>query len=92
MNSKTTLDKELAKSDIARAQKALLAVQRRESRQLRVHRPKNDSDVREMVEAGLLNAELSDGSPQSATVLGPLTDGGRKFLQIFHAHYRFCDH
>ncbi|HEY2713760.1 MAG TPA: hypothetical protein VGI60_14695 [Chthoniobacterales bacterium] len=45
-----------------------------------------------MVEAGLLNAELSDGSAQSATVLGTLTDGGRRFLQIFPANYRFCDH
>jgi hypothetical protein len=77
--------------NLARAQKALLAVQRRDNRHLRVYRPKNDADVREMVQAGLLNATLSNGSRESTTVLGTLTDAGRRFLQIFPARYRFCE-
>ncbi len=77
--------------NLARAQKALLAVQRHENRHLRVRRAKNDADVRELVHAGLLNAELSDGASQSETVLGTLTDAGRRFLKIFPARYRFCD-
>jgi len=77
--------------NLARARKALLAIQRRESRHLRVRRPKNDADVREMVHAGLLNVELSDGSSESATVLVTITDAGREFLKIFPPRYRFCD-
>ncbi len=76
--------------NIARAQKALLAVQRSDTRHLRVRRPANDADVREMVQAGLLHATLSDGSAGSATVLCTLTDAGRRFLQIFPARYRLC--
>ena len=77
--------------NLFRAQKALLALQRHEHRQLRVRRSVNDADVREMVEAGLIDAALGDGSSQSATVLMKLTDAGRRFLQIFPARYRFCE-
>lgn len=77
--------------NLARAQKVLLAVQRHKNRHLRVHRAQNDADVRAMVEEGLLHAELSDGSAESETILGTLTDAGRKFLQVFPAHFRFCD-
>ena len=77
--------------NLARTQKALLAVQRRQNQHLRVRRPANNADVREMVEAGLLNAKLSDGSRESPTVLETLTDAGRKFLQVFPARYRLCD-
>jgi hypothetical protein len=56
-----------------------------------VRRPKNDRDVREMVEEGLVSAELGDGSSRSETVLGAITDAGRKFLHIFPARYRFCE-
>lgn len=77
--------------NLARAQKALLAIQRRDGRQLRVYRPANDADVREMVEAGLLNPPLSDTSSASAIVVGAMTDAGRKFLQIFPARYRLCE-
>jgi|KBSMisStaDraftv2_1062788.scaffolds.fasta_scaffold1589305_1 hypothetical protein len=66
-------------------------MQRRENRPLRVHRPENDNDVREMVEEGLIIAVLSDGSEHSATVLDSVTDAGRRFLQIFPAGYRLCD-
>lgn len=76
--------------NLLRAQKALLAVQRNEARRLRVHRAENEADVREIVQAGLLNAELSDGSSQSVTVLGSLTSSGRRFLRVFPARYRFC--
>ena len=76
--------------NLFRAQKALLAIQRREDRQLCVRRPANDADVRDLVEAGLLDAALSDGSSGAATVLMKLTDAGRQFLQIFPARYRFC--
>jgi hypothetical protein len=77
--------------NLFRAQKALLAIQRQESRHLRVRRAANDADVRELVQAGLLDAALSDGSAGSATVLMRLTDAGRRFLQIFPARYRFCE-
>ena len=77
--------------NLFRAQKALLAVQRVGNRHLRVRRPQNDADVREMVQAGLVDAALSDDSHQSATVLMRLTDAGRRFLQLFPAKYRFCE-
>ncbi len=76
--------------NLARTQKALLAVERYQHRYLRVRRPSNDADVREMVQEGLLEAALSDGSRESATVLGTLTDAGRRYLQIFPARYRLC--
>ncbi len=77
--------------NLARAQKALLAIQRHEHRHLRVRRAENAADVREMVEEGLLSANLSDGSQESVTVLGALTDAGRTFLRCFPARFRFCD-
>jgi hypothetical protein len=75
--------------NLARARKALLAVQRH--RHLKVRRPANDVHVREMVEEGLVDATLSDGSRDCATVLGKVTDAGRRFLRMFPARYRFCD-
>ena len=77
--------------NLARARKALLAVQRCEHRHLRVRRAANDADVREMVEEGLLEAALSNDPRKSATVVGTLTDAGRRFLQLFPARYRFCE-
>jgi hypothetical protein len=77
--------------NVFRARRVLLAVQRDETRHLRVRRPENNSDVCEMVQEGLLDANLSDGSEGSATVLGTLTDAGRRFLQTFPVKYRFCD-
>jgi hypothetical protein len=44
-----------------------------------------------MVREGLVSATLNDGSRESATVLGTLTDAGRRFLQAFPARFRFCD-
>jgi len=76
--------------NLFRARRVLLAVQRDENRRLRVRRPGNISDVREMVQEGLLDANLNDGSEGSATVLGTLTDAGRRFLQTFPVKYRFC--
>lgn len=75
--------------NLLRAQKALLAMQRRPDRQLCVRRPANDLDVREMMHEGLLDATMSDGS--RAIVLDTLTDAGRRFLQVFPARFRFCD-
>jgi len=66
-------------------------MRRHENRHLQVRRPKNDRHVREMVEEGLINAELSDGLEHSVTVLGTITDAGRRFMQIFPARYRLCD-
>ena len=77
--------------NLARARKALLAIKRHEHRHLSVHRPANEAEVREMVDEGLLSARLSDGSRGSRTVLGTLTDAGRRFLQLFPAKFRFCD-
>ena len=76
--------------NVFRARRLLLAVQRDEKRHLRVRRPGNISDVREMVQEGLLEANLSDGSEGSATVLGTLTEAGRRFVQTFPVKYRFC--
>jgi hypothetical protein len=76
--------------NLFRARRVLLAVQRDENRHLRVRRPGNISDVREMVQEGLLEANLSDGSEGSATVLGTLTGAGRRFVQTFPVKYRFC--
>lgn len=77
--------------NLARAQKALLAVQRCEHRHLHVRRPANDADVREMVQEGFLNADLSEDPHVRATVIASLTDGGRRFLQMFPATYRLCE-
>lgn len=76
--------------NVFRARRVLLAVQRHKNRHLSVRRPENNADVREMVQDGLLDANLSDGSDGSPTVLGTLTEAGRKFLQAFPLHYRFC--
>lgn len=75
--------------NLLRAQKALLAIQRREDRHLCVRRAANEADVREMMREGLLDATISDGS--RAIVLGTLTDAGRRFLKVFPARFRFCD-
>jgi hypothetical protein len=80
-----------APMNLARAQKVLLAIQRHGHRHLRVRRPGNEADVREMVREGLVSATINDGSRESATVLGTLTDAGRRFLQAFPARFRFCD-
>ena len=77
--------------NLFRAQKALLAVERIDKRPLRIRRPENNADIREMVEAGLVDAALSDVSTESTPVLMQLTDAGRRFLQIFPARYRFCE-
>jgi hypothetical protein len=76
--------------NLFRARRVLLAVQRDENRHLRVRRPGNISDVREMVQEGLLAANLNDDPKGSVTVLGTLTDAGRRFLQTFPVKYRFC--
>ena len=75
--------------NVFRARKVLLAVQRHGH--LHVRRPENNFDVRQMVQEGLLNANLSDGSEGSATVLGTLTEAGCNFLQTFPVKYRFCE-
>ena len=77
--------------NLARTRRALLAVQRREQRHLHVRRPRNEVAVREMVEAGLLNATLSTGYLDSETVIDTVTVAGRRFLRTFPATYRFCD-
>ena len=69
--------------NLARAQKALLAIERARHRPIRVRRPANEADVREMVQEGLLSATLTDGSREAAIVVRSLTDAGRRFLQIF---------
>jgi hypothetical protein len=77
--------------NLARAQKALLAIERHGQRHLRVRRAANDADVREMVQEGLLCASLSDDSSRSPIVLGSITDAGRRFLQIFPSRFRLCE-
>ena len=77
--------------NLARVQEALLAMQRCEDRTLQVRRPRNESDVREMAGAGLIEATLGDGTPGSVTSIEAVTEAGRKFLQTFPANYRFCE-
>ena len=77
--------------NLARTRTALLAIQRYEDRALRIWRSRNEEDVREMADAGLINASLSDGSPGSFTCASAVTEAGRHFLRIFPAGYRFCD-
>ena len=77
--------------NLARTQRVLLAVERRQQRHLHVRRPRNEADVREMVEAGLLNVTFSDGSLESQTVIDTVTEAGRRFLRTFPPTYRFCE-
>jgi DNA-binding MarR family transcriptional regulator len=78
--------------NLARTQRALLAVQRREQQEhLHVRRPRNEADVREMVEAGLLNVTFGNGSHESQTVIDTVTEAGQRFLRTFPSTYRFCE-
>ena len=77
--------------NLARTRSVLLAIERYEQRPLRIWRTRNEVAVREMADAGLIQASLSDGSPGSVTSLAALTEAGRQFLRIFPAKYRFCD-
>ncbi len=77
--------------NLARTRAALLAIQRYERRALRVWRSRNEADIREMADAGLIDASLSDGLPGSLTCTCAITEAGRHFLRIFPRGYRFCD-
>ena len=76
--------------NLARVQRVLLAIQRCDNRPLRVRRARNEADVREMTYAGLIKADLSDGSVGSVTITCAVTEAGRRFLRTFPASYRFC--
>ena len=76
--------------NLARAQRVLLAMERCDNRPLHVRRTRNETDVREMTRAGLIDATLSDGSAGSVTVTSAVTEAGRQFLRTFPASYRFC--
>ena len=76
--------------NLARAQEVLRALERCK-RTLRIRRMQNDADVRDIADAGLIEASLADGSPGSVTSTGAVTDAGRRFLQAFPQSYRFCD-
>lgn len=77
--------------NLARTQKILLAVERCPKLKLQVHRPRNEADVREMVEAGLIRALLPGQTGQPVTVLEAVTDAGNQFLRAFPQSYRFCE-
>ncbi len=77
--------------NLARTRTALLAIQRYDHRALRIWRGRNESDVREMADAGLITASMSDGSPGSLTSASAITEAGRHFLGMFPAGYRFCE-
>ncbi len=77
--------------NLARTRTALLAIQRYERRALRVWRSRNEADLREMAEAGLISASLGHGSPGSLTSTCAITEAGRQFLRMFPLGYRFCD-
>jgi uncharacterized protein YaeQ len=77
--------------NLARTRTALLAIQRYDHRAIRIWRGRNESDVREMADAGLITASMSDGSPGSLTSASAITEAGRHFLGMFPAGYRFCE-
>jgi hypothetical protein len=76
---------------IVRIQRTLLAAKRYAERGLRVRRSRNEADVRELVSAGLLEAQLSDGSPGSVTAIRGVTEVGQQFLRAVPRGYRLCD-
>jgi hypothetical protein len=51
----------------------------------------NVADVRELVQAGLIEATFGDGSAGSETAIARVTEAGHRFLRTFRAGYRFCD-
>ena len=53
---------------------------------LKIANPKLEPKVREMEEAGLIKATLSDGKEGSFTAVNSVTDAGWQFLSIFHPH------
>jgi hypothetical protein len=53
---------------------------------LKIANPKLEPTVREMAEAGLITATLSDGKAGSFTAVNRITDGGRQFLRVFRPH------
>ena len=53
---------------------------------LKIANPKLEPQVREMEEAGLIKATLSDGKEGSFTAVNSVTDAGWKFLRIFRPH------
>ena len=75
---------------LVQIRKTLLAAARRNTG-LRVCRMRNVADVRELVQAGLLEATFGDGSAGSETAIGTVTEAGHQFLRTFRAGYRFCD-
>ena len=75
---------------LAQIRKTLLAADRR-STSLRVRRMRNVADVRELVQAGLLEGTFGDESAGSETTIGTVTHAGHQFLRTFRVGYRFCD-
>jgi hypothetical protein len=53
---------------------------------LKIANPKLEPTVREMVEAGLITATLSDGKAGSFTAVNRVTDGGRQSLRVFRPY------
>ena len=53
---------------------------------LKIVNPKLEPQVREMAEAGLITATLSDGKAGSFTAVNSVTDAGLRFLRVFRPH------
>jgi hypothetical protein len=53
---------------------------------LKIANPKLEPTVREMLEAGLITATLSDGKPGSFTAVNSVTNAGLRFLRVFRRH------
>ena len=53
---------------------------------LKIVDPRLDPEVRQMMEAGLISATLSDGKPDSYTVIKSVTESGLRFLRVFRRH------
>ncbi len=70
--------------DLAHA--ILIATTRQPYGFLKIANPTLEPEVREMAEAGLIKATLSDGNPGSFTAVNSVTEDGLKFLRVFRRH------
>jgi hypothetical protein len=70
--------------DLAHA--ILIATTRQPYGFLKIVNPTLVPEVREMAEAGLIKATISDGKPGSFTAVNSVTEDGLKFLRVFRPH------
>ena len=64
----------------------LLATTRQPYGFLKIANSRLEPEVREMADAGLIVATLSDGKPGSFSTVKSVTEEGLKFLRVFRRH------